>query len=105
MYIGETSRAPYQRGKEHYKEVNNGKKTHPLCVHFREKHGGERQRVVMRILATPKTAMARQIWESVQIDKLSRDRDSCLNLKSEWGMSQTPGLQNKDWKPPLRKLE
>ena len=105
MYVGETSRSPYQRGKEHEKDIGNGKKTHPLWIHFGEKHGGERQRILMRVIATPQTAMARQVWESVQIDKLSRDKNACLNLKSEWGMSRTPGLQNREWKPPLRKGE
>ena len=46
--------------------------------------------------------MARQIWESVRIDRLAADKEACLNLKSEWGQSQTPGLQSKCWRPPAR---
>ena len=41
-YVGETSRSPYQRGKEHLKEVNEvRKKSHPLVCHFEESHEGE----------------------------------------------------------------
>ena len=87
MYVGETSRSPYQRGKEHGSDVDGGKKNHPISIHFQEKHQGEKQRILMRVLATPQTAMARRIWESVRIDKVSRDRKACLNLKSEWGQS------------------
>ena len=79
------------------------KKAHPMCIHFQEKHEGRRQRVLMRVLATPETALARQIWESVRIDSLSKDKEACLNLKSEWGQTRTPGLQNKNCKPPARK--
>ena len=56
----------------------------------------------MRVLATPQTALARQIWESVRIDKMSGDKEACLNLKSELGQSWTPGLQNRNWRPPGR---
>ena len=96
MYIGETSRSPYQRGKEHENDVEGGKKNHPMTIHFKEKHQGRRQRIIMRVIATPKTSLARQIWESVKIDTLSGDMEACLNLKSEWGLSRTPGLQNKN---------
>ena len=56
----------------------------------------------MRVIATPRTSLARQIWESVKIDTLSGDMEACLNLKSEWGHSRTPGLQNKNWNPIRR---
>ena len=47
----------------------------------------------------PRTALERQVWESVNIDRLSTNPRSCLNLKSQWGLSQTPFLQAKPNKP------
>merc|ERR1711867_350022 len=49
----------------------------------------------MRVLKSARTALERQVWESVYIDRLSGKEEACLNLKSEWGLSQTPSLQNK----------
>ena len=54
-------------------------------------------KVTDRILTNPRTALERQIWESVAIDRMSsRSPEGCLNLKSEWGQSRTPALMNKD---------
>ena len=35
-YIGESSTSPYQRGKEHAKEVREGMLDHPMVQHFWE---------------------------------------------------------------------
>ena len=40
LYLGETSRSPYQRGAEHEKEVREGVPSHPLVIHCMEEHGG-----------------------------------------------------------------
>lgn len=42
-----------------------------------------------------RTALERQVWESVQIDRLSLKGDTCLNLKTERGSTNTPSLENK----------
>lgn len=62
-YIGETSRSAYQRAQEHWKEIQAGKKTHPLVDHFLELHQGTTQEVLFRTLATFQTALQRQVWE------------------------------------------
>ena len=60
----------------------------------------------MRVVATPKTALERQIWESVAIDRLSgHSPNACLNLKSEWGHSRTPTLVNKEYSEEGRRKE
>ena len=59
----------------------------------------------MRVLAQPRTPLERQVWESVNIDRLSITPEACLNLKSEWGQSQTPYLQPKPNKPGKRTEE
>jgi len=56
-YIGETSRSPYQRGKEHQKEVMEAKKTHPLVCHFEERHQGCCQIVLMWALKETRRAL------------------------------------------------
>ena len=94
-YIGETSRSPYQRGKEHQKEVGEMKKAHPLVCHFQEVHGGKVQTLLLRTLVETRTTLERQAWESVMIDRLARNPHQCLNLKNEWCLSRKPALENK----------
>ena len=40
-YIGESSRSAYQRGKEHWADIEASKKTHPLTLHNDDFHEGE----------------------------------------------------------------
>ena len=51
IYIGESSRSAYQRGKEHLKDVREGVLDHPMVQHFWEEHGGKQQEVMMRVLS------------------------------------------------------
>ena len=83
MYIGETSRSAYQRGREHQEEVDLAKKSHPLVIHFQECHQGQQQQLLMRTVKVARTALERQVWESVHIDRLSDQGEACLNLKCE----------------------
>ena len=93
QYVGESSRSGYQRGREHAKEMEQGKKTHPLVIHWEERHASQPQEILMRVVATANTALERQTWESVRIDTLARDNmEGCLNLKTEWGLSKNPSL-------------
>ena len=85
-YIGELSTSPYQRAREHYREIINGKKTHPLVIHFKEVHNGMEQEVLFRTIMHARTALERQVWESVHIDRLSHNPQQCHNLKTEWGL-------------------
>ena len=39
-YLGETSRSPYQRGKEHSKKIREGNAAHPMVINSVEEHGG-----------------------------------------------------------------
>ena len=50
---------------------------------------------VGRTIFLPRTALGRQVWESVMIDKLSTKPHQCLNLKTEWGQSRTPAFRQK----------
>ena len=62
VYVGETSRSPYQRGREHHKEVAEAKKTHTMVLHFQEFHQGQTQQVLMRTMVETRTALDRQVW-------------------------------------------
>ena len=76
-----------QRGKEHNQEIVEAKKTHPLVFHCQEVHGA-RDRTVKQA----KTALERQVWESVMIDRLLHRIEAYLNLKNYWGHSKIPLL-------------
>ena len=49
----------------------------------------------MHTVKAARTALERQVWESVQIHRILTRGDTCLNLKTEWGSSNTPLLENK----------
>ena len=93
IYMGETSRSTYQRGKEHTKEIQDRTATHPFVMHCVEEHGGQIQPVLMRNLSTHLTPMDRQVQESLNIIREARKPGQCLNLKSEWAGAKIPGLE------------
>ena len=50
----------------------------------------------MRVIATANTPLERKTWESVKIYRIAAENpDSCLNLKTEWGLSKNPSLVQK----------
>ena len=76
--------------------MTQGKRTHPLVIHWEEAHNNQPQEILMRIVATANTPLERQTWESVRIDTLAAESpESCLNLKTEWGLSKNPSLMAK----------
>ena len=63
--MGETSKSGYQRAGEHSREVEEGKSTHPMNVHFKEEHQGLRQETLFRQVSKHQTALERQVMEYV----------------------------------------
>ena len=57
VYNGETGRSPYQRGKEHTREIEEGVLSHPLLLHFWEEHNGRRQKIMMRTISVYLTVL------------------------------------------------
>ena len=96
-YIGESSRSGNQRAGEHLAEIHARKKTHPMVQHHQEHHSGQPQEVLFRVVQKFKTALERQVWESVTIDSTnaSLGHKRCLNNKTEWGSSKDPALVHK----------
>ena len=64
-----------------------------MVPHFWEEHGGQEQRIMMRVLSRHIKALERQVQESVLIEKLAEEEKECLNLKSEWAGTKIPGLK------------
>ena len=89
IYVGETSRSAYTRGKEHEKSISNKEERSALWKHCKEKHNYEVQTFQMNVTGLYyKDAMLRQISEGVRIDKVPRD--SLINSKNEWNFFQIP---------------
>ena len=55
-YIGESSRSPYQRGREHWQELEMRKPTHPLVINSEEEHEGREIEILMRVVKQTETA-------------------------------------------------
>ena len=69
-------------------------------IHSEEEHEGREVELLMRVIRQAETALERQIWESVAIDTLAaKNPKGCLNLKSEWGCSENPALENRTQRP------
>ena len=85
-------RSGSQRAREHRREVEEGIATHPMVIHFQEEHHGQAQETIFRLLSKHRTALERQITESVKIEDAAANPLESLNLKNEWGGSKLPGL-------------
>ena len=71
VYVGETSRSAYVRGKEHMKSLGKKKERSVLWKHCKEKHNSEMQKFEMNVTGSySNDAMLRQISEGVWIDKV-----------------------------------
>ena len=71
IYVGETSRSAYTRGKEHEKSLSNKEERSALWKHCKEKHNNEVQRFQMNVTGLySDDAMPRQISKGVRIDKV-----------------------------------
>ena len=83
-YQGETSRAPYIRGKEHLEAVQSGEIGHPIVRHGWEEHQGRQPPFIMRVISRHQPLLDRLTTEAINILELSRGPpDQDLNAKSE----------------------
>ena len=89
IYVGETSRSAYTRGKECEKSLSNQEERSALWKHCKEKHNNEVQRFQMNVTYLyPNDAMLRQISEGMRIEKVPGD--SLINSKNEQNFLQIP---------------
>ena len=83
IYIGETSRSEYTRGKEHMTSLAKKEERSALWKHYKEKHNREMQKFEMNVTGSySNDAMLRQISEGVRIDQVPEG--SLMNSKNEW---------------------
>ena len=89
IYIGETSRSMYTRGKEHMKLLAKKEERSALWKHCKEKRNSEMQKFEMNVTGSySNDAMLRQISENVRIDQVPEG--SLMNSKNEWNYSRVP---------------
>ena len=81
IYIGETSRNAYTRGKEHESQMDRKDKNSVMLRHQQHKHPGETPSFEMKVTGTYRSALDRQISEAV---KISRAKDKLINNKTEF---------------------
>ena len=104
VYVGETLRSAYTRGKEHSKLLGNKEERSALWKHCREKHSSEIKQFQMNVTGVySNNAMLRQIAKGVKINDV--DEDSLMNSKNEWNYFQIPHAvvmkSEKAWTIPM----
>ena len=89
-YIGESSRTAYLRGGEHLADLETKNTKSPLWKHCVEHHDRAVVNFSMRVIRGHRTALTRQVHESVAIE--SSKADILLNSKSEYNGSKIPRI-------------
>jgi hypothetical protein len=107
LYIGETNRSAFERGKEHVNDIEGCKTSshmlrHLLTEHEEEEENWQSIRFGMRILKSTKSAFNRQIAESVIIQQ-KRKGNTILNAKAEYNRCALPRLAAKLGEKDLEK--
>ena len=96
QYVGETSRATWQRSEEHVKDINS-KDTSHMRLHLDKAHPGwenAKDFFRMSVNSYARSAVSRQILEAIQI----RNGLGTLNDKKEYSRCLLPSLTTY-WKP------
>lgn len=89
LYVGETARNAYVRGKEHLTAMDNKHESSVMYRHLKEKHNEQITNFTMNVTGVfGGDAMLRQISESVKISK--HDPSRLMNNKSEWNFISMP---------------
>ena len=84
VYIGETSRSGYVRGKQHLEAIRDHEKnqSNAFAKHKREPHNNEETQFKLEIIAYHKTPLERQIREAVEIVRARAD--TIMNSKLDY---------------------
>ncbi len=92
VYVGQTSKNAYSRGKEHARQMISG--TSPMSNHCRKEHAGDEPFFKMNVTGSfGNDAMLRQISESVLIHHNRVGGRSTMNTKGEWNYIRLPRVQ------------
>ena len=92
IYVGETSRTMYERGREHWADWRGRRTTSHIAKHQEEVHKGEGEPdFILKAVKSYKTALSRQIGEAVRIRRRGGE-GSILNSKAEFSRCRIPRL-------------
>ena len=83
LYIGETSRNLYTRGKEHTAKFEGEKEDSFMLKHQAEKHAGQHAVYDGKVTGVYRDCLSRQVSEGVMIRRSAGDIN-IMNSKSEW---------------------
>ena len=81
VYIGETSRNLFTRGREHVDKYENRKEDSFILRHQEERHDGHPAAFDAEVTAAFRDCLTRQVSEGVHI---RRCKMNTMNSKSEW---------------------
>ena len=92
IYVGESSRSMYERGKEHQKDGKDRAEDSHQWKHWANEHPDMEgnPRFKFRIIASFSDPLTRQLAESVRIDRRGME---ILNSRSEYSRCRVPRLQ------------
>ena len=99
IYVGESNRSAFERGKEHINDIGGCKPSshmlrHLILVHEEEEESWKNIKFGMRILKSTRSAFERQIGESVLIQQ-RRKGNNLMNAKAEYNRCALPRLAAK----------
>ena len=92
IYVGESSRSMYERGKEHQKDREDTKEDSHQIKHWKLHHPDleEPPRFKFKIVSVFSDPMTRQLAEGIRIE---RRGENTLNSKSEYSRCRVPPLK------------
>ena len=92
VYIGESGRSSYSRGKEHQAAYARGDMKSPMYKHWGELHqdDDEETEFSMTVIKNYQRPLQRQIGEAVRIRNV--ECDYLLNSKNEWNGQKLPRI-------------
>ena len=95
IYIGETARNAYTRGKEHLKDIESKNKNSPLHTHNEERHEGRNEEGFgMKVTGIyTGDATKRQIAEATQIRHTRSINANIMNRQDEWRQVKLPRIE------------
>ena len=91
VYLGETARNLYSRGKEHEGRYRNGGRKSFMKKHQDRKHPGVAGSYTAKVSSSSKDCLTRQVTEAV---KIRRCQVPLLNSKTEWHQPALWQVQN-----------
>ena len=96
-YVGETARSAYERGLEHQEAYEKLEEDSHMLKHVVNHHRDmelEEVKFGMRVVSFTRSAMERQVLESVKIQE-ERSKSNIMNSKSEYSRCTIPRLTAK----------